>query len=74
MFGWENDHVTIHRVSGRREEKNVKQINLMLIEKGMNQHYCYVKRVSALLFDKKMNNKTFYCMMCLSRFSRAHTG
>jgi len=37
----------------------VKLANLMLIEKGMNQHYCWIKRESALLFDKKMNNKTF---------------
>ena len=44
----------------------------MLIEKGMNQHYCWIKRESALLFDKKMNNKTFYCRMCLTRFSRAN--
>jgi len=45
----------------------------MLIEEGMNQHYCCVKRVSALLFDKSLNNKTHYCMMCLSRFTKAHT-
>ena len=43
----------------------------MLIESGEIQHYCYVKRESALLFDKSINNKTFYCMMCLTRFTRA---
>ena len=32
----------------------------------------FVKRESALLFDKAINNKTFYCMMCLTRFTRAH--
>ena len=42
VFGWKDDHVEIHRVSERREEKNVKQINLMLIESEMKQHYCYV--------------------------------
>ena len=36
------------------------------------QHYCWVKKVSALLFDKAINNKTFYCMLCLTRFTRAH--
>ena len=72
MFGWKDDHVEIHRVSERREEKNVKLVNLILIEKGMNQHYCWIKRESALLFDKKMNNKTFYRMMCLTRYSREH--
>ena len=72
VFGWKDDHVEIHRVSERREEKNVKLVNLLLIEKGMNQHCCWIKRESALLFDKKMNHKTFYRMMCLTRFSREH--
>ena len=57
VFGWENDTVIVHRIS--RKEPNVPRINLMLIEKGEIQHYCYVKRESALLFDKAINNKTF---------------
>ena len=71
MFGWEKDTVIVHRISSK--EKSVKRINLMLIEKGEIQHYCWVKRESALLFDKAINNKTFYCMRCLTRFTRAHT-
>ena len=51
----------------------MKRINLMLIESGEIQHYCWVRRESALLFDKVRNNKTFYCMRCLTRFTRAHT-
>ena len=39
IFGWEDGHVVIHRISERREENDVKLINLMLIEKAMNQHY-----------------------------------
>ena len=61
----------VHRISSK--EKSVKRINLMLLEKGEIQHYCLVKRESALLFDKVRNNKTFYCMRCLTRFTRAHT-
>ena len=72
VCGWEDDNVVIHRISERREEKNVKLVNLMLLEKGTNQHYCWIKRESALLFDPKKNNKTFYCTMCLTRFSREH--
>ena len=68
VFGWENNSVIVHRIS--RKEPNVPRINLMLIESGLIQHYCYVKRESALLFDKAINNKTFYCMMCLTRFTR----
>ena len=70
VFGWEKERVIVHRIS--RKEKSVKRINLMLIESGGRQHYCWVKRVSALLFDKAINNKTFYCMLCLSRFTKAH--
>ena len=71
VFGWEKDTVIVHRISSK--EKSVKRINLMLIESGKKQHYCWVKRESALLFDKVRNNKTFYCMRCLTRFTRAHT-
>ena len=70
VFGWENNCVIVHRIS--RKEPVVPRINLVLIESGLIQHYCFVKRVSALLFDKAINNKTFYCMMCLTRFTRAH--
>ena len=44
----------------------------MLIESGDIQHYCYVKKVSALLFDQSHNrNAKHYCMLCLTGFSRA---
>ena len=59
-----------HRIS--EKEKSVPRINLMLIESGIIQHYCYVKRVSTLLFDQTKNsNAKHYCMMCLTDFSRA---
>ena len=56
VFGWENNTVIVHRIS--RKEPVVPRINLMLIESGEIQHYCFVKRESALLFDKAINNKT----------------
>ena len=70
VFGWEKDTVIVYRISSK--EKSVERINLMLIESRDIQHYCWVKRESALLFDKAINNKTFYCMRCLTRFTRAH--
>ena len=71
VFGWEKDTVIVHRISGK--EKSVKRINLMLIEKDERQHYCWVKRESALLFDQSKNrNAKHYCMRCLTRFTRAH--
>ena len=70
VFGWENDTVIVHRIS--RKEPKVPRINLMLIESGKIQHYCYVKRESALLFDQSKNrNAKHYCMLCLTGFSRA---
>jgi len=70
VFGWENDCVIVHHIS--RKQANVPRINLMLIESGEIQHYCYVKKVRALLFDQRKNrNAKHFCMMCLTGFSRA---
>ena len=69
VFGWENNCVILHSIS--RKEAKVLWINLMLIELSEKQHYCYVKRVSALLFDQNKNsNAKHYCMLCLTGFSR----
>ena len=69
VFGWEYDCVIVHRIS--KKEKCVPRINLMLIESGEKQHYCFVKRVSALLYDQsKHHNIKHYCMLCLTGFSR----
>ena len=70
VFGWENNCVIVHRIS--KIETNVPRINLILIESGKIQHYCYIKRVSALLFDQSKNsNAKHYCMMWLTGFSKA---
>jgi len=70
FFGWENNCVIVHRIS--EKEQSVPRINLMLIESGEKQHYCYVKRVSALLYDQsKAHNTKHYCMLCLTGFSKA---
>ena len=62
VFGWGNDCVIVHRISTK--EKSVPPISLMLIECDEIQHYCYVKRVSALLFDQsKAHNTKHYCML-----------
>ena len=69
MFGWENDCAIVYRIS--EKEKSLPRIELMLIESGEKQHYCYVKRVSALLYDQsKSHNKKHYCMLCMNGFSR----
>ena len=70
VFGWEKDCVIVHRLS--KKEANAQRINLMLPEKGEKQHYCYVKRISALLFDQtKYQHAKHFCVMCLTGFTRA---
>lgn len=69
VFAWERGEVIVHRIS--EKDRSVERVNLILIHRGEIQHYCYVKRVSALLYDKKMNRKTFHCMLCLTRFKAA---
>ena len=59
----------VHRIS--KKEAKVSWISLLLIESGEKQHYCYVRQVSALLFDQsKKRNAKHYCMLCLTGFSR----
>ena len=55
VFGWEKNKVVVYRISGK--EKSIPRINLMLLGSEETQHYCCIKKVSALLFDSKMNNK-----------------
>ncbi|KAL9987185.1 hypothetical protein ACROYT_G001444 [Oculina patagonica] len=47
VFGWENDCVIVHRIS--KKEKSIPRICLMLIESGLIQHYCFVKRKNSWL-------------------------
>ena len=70
VFGWENNRVSVHRVS--KKETDVPRINLMLIESRMTQHYCYIKRLNALFSDQtKDKHAKYFCMLCLNHFTRA---
>ena len=69
MFGWENGHVVVHRISEKGGE--TPRINLMLTKQGENTHYSLVKRLSALLFDQSKNsNSKHFCERCLHSYSR----
>ena len=69
VFGWENDRVIVHRINEKDGE--IARINLMLVKKGENTHYCLVKRLSALLFDQSKNsNSKHFCERCLHGYSR----
>ena len=44
----------------------------MLIQKDENMHFCFVKRLSALLHDQtRHRDKKHFCTMCLTGFSKA---
>ena len=52
---------------GQEQEQNNKTDQPDVNRVRRVQHYCYVKRVNALLFDQKKNsNAKRYCMMCLT--------
>ena len=68
MFGWENGHVVVHRISEKGGE--IPRINLMIIKQGENTHYSLVKRLSALLFDQSKNsNSKHFCERCLHGYT-----
>ena len=69
VFGWENGHVVVHRISEKGGE--TPRINLMLTKQGENTHYSLVKRLSALLFDQSKNsNSKHFCERCLHGYWR----
>lgn len=66
MFGWEKDPVIVRRLS--EKDGNIPRVNLMLIQ----QHYSYVKRPTALLYDQsKNNNSEHFCERCLHGYTTA---
>ena len=72
VYGWEGGRPVVYRISDKEQEEGVKDIPLMLIEKGEKQHYCWVKNESALNFDRSHCHKTFRCRRCATRFTREH--
>ena len=68
VFGWENEHVIVNRISEKGGE--IPRINLMITKQGENIHYRYVKRFRALLFDQSKNsNSKHFCKRCLHAYT-----
>ena len=69
VFGWEKEQVIVHRLSEKGGD--IPRINLMVTKQGVNTHYSYVKRLTALLFDQSKNSKSkHFCQRCLHGYSR----
>ena len=54
----------------KKEDERKHNITLLLIKNGDNSHYCYVKKISALLTSQvnKHDHKLYYCLNCLSGY------
>ena len=54
----------------KRKDERKHNITLLLISDGENSHYCYVKKISALLTSQvnKHDHKLYYCLNCLSGY------
>ena len=56
----------------KRKDERKHNITLLLISDGDNSHYCYVKKISALLTTQlnKRKCKLYYCLNCLSAYDK----
>ena len=63
VFGWNGASVYPLRIS---EHENEQCINLLLLSNNENQHYCWVKNMSALTASQmnKHKGKRYFCMYC----------
>ena len=54
----------------KKEDERKHNIVLLLIKKGDNSHYCYVKNLSALLSSQVNNHKgkLYFCLNCLNAY------
>ena len=54
----------------KKEDEQKHNITLLLIKNGDNSHYCYVKRLSALLTSQvnKHGHKLYFCLNCLNGY------
>ena len=54
----------------KRKDEREHNITLLLIKNGDNSHYCYVKRLSALLSSQINSHKSklYYCLNCLNGY------
>ena len=56
----------------KKEDERKHNIVLLLIKNGDNSHYCYVKKLSALLSSQvnKHDHKLYFCLNCLNGYDK----
>ena len=68
VFGWVDNKVIVRRISPV-ENPSTPRINLMLINKDNQSHYCYIKSLNRLLFNQhNTRHKVFFCERRLQGF------
>ena len=69
VYEWDGGNVNILRIS---KHDNEQCINLILLSNGSNQHYCWIKNMSALLSSQVNNHKgkRYFCKYCCNSFER----
>ena len=69
VFGWNGESVYPLRIS---KHENGQCINLMLLTNNENQHYCWIKNMSALTASQinKHKGKRYVCKYCCNSFPK----
>ena len=67
VYGWSGGNVYPLRIS---EHENERAIDLLLLANGENNHYCWIKRMSALVTSQinKHEGKRYFCKYCCNSF------
>ena len=67
VFGWMGGNVYPLRIS---KHTNEQCINLILLSNNENQHYCWIKKMSALAASQinKHERKRYFCKYCCNSF------
>ena len=65
VFGWEGGKVLPLRIN-EKHEKDKQSINLILLSNNEDQHYCWIKNMSALTASQinKHKGKRYFCKYC----------
>ena len=67
VFGYEGGYYPLH-IS---QEERLIHVNLLLVEKDGESHYCLIKDLDKMLFTQSNHHsKKFFCTHCLHAFSR----
>ena len=69
VYEWDGENVNILRIS---KHDNEQCINLILLTNGGNEHYCWIKNMSALLHKQinKHKGKGYVCKYCCNSFPK----